>query len=155
MLGGQHIAKAVKELWQGELTRGKREADIADAWKTVSAEVLDFTIPHQLAKLAAGKHQEHQTELMTVTTADMCSLLAQETSARGKLLEGEELFRVIQTAGLASEPQKAAADEKSPKVKKQSSVCLPPKAQHSHPSVHRGTTTTSGTGPWPSWSGWR
>jgi hypothetical protein len=115
----------VKLYHDAELKKGQVDDALPDAAKFVVGEALQEDIPIQLARLASGKHQERQVETLAVTTEDVVRLLAREMRLRGRLIEGGELFSVIQTAGLASATRKATSERQGKKSAHQNAVCMP------------------------------
>jgi hypothetical protein len=116
VIGGQHIARAVKLLYENQRDREIDERLIKDPLKKVQGEVLAFETPIQLAKMAAGVHQARQDESKSCTTEDVCRLLAREIENKGfRVLSNDELFNVVRTAGKASELRMAVSEKQKKK----------------------------------------
>ena len=78
VIGGQHIARAVKLLYERKRNNEIDDRKIDDAIKKVQVEVLAFDTPIQLAKMAAGLQQQTQDETKSCSTEGICRLLARE-----------------------------------------------------------------------------
>lgn len=121
-IGGQHISAALFQLIDEYKNNGYPEDKIPQAVRFVEAEVLLSTTPLQVARLAAGQHQSHQSNAQTISTADafaMFQLHAAEKSTHAKsrraaFFNDAEVFEVIQELGIMYQPKKAFAKEKTP-----------------------------------------
>ena len=126
MIGGQHISKAMKILWQEWKDKGQ---GIPATLKEVSAVVLNDQIPNQLAHFAAGEHHLLQTNKMDPSTADICRLLVKEMNRRipnfsGKaMLSMEDLLLALQSLGIAGEHRMPPLVKKSSQFQTAQMVC--------------------------------
>jgi hypothetical protein len=128
VIGGQHIASAVKKLFDHLVKeKGIKVDKIDEGIKYVQAEILKPNTPIQIAKYAAGLNQQGQMAGRDCTTEDVVEALIERIHRKRKTgdkshLSKLEIFGVVQMMGLAKVPKEAPSG-KGPDELEQWMVC--------------------------------
>ena len=120
VIGGQHLAAAIRDCYKFYVdTKGYKDADVAEVFKVVHAEVLRSEIPLQLARQAAGDHQRQQLAARPTCMEDVFRMLVdtmrKEKQAGGsEYLNDDQLYKVLEVMAIPQEnllPKKRNSQE--------------------------------------------
>lgn len=105
MVGGQHIAKALKLQFIDYLKQGYQLNRIPAHHQKVAAQVLVLKTPLLLARLAAGESQRVQDKSAPTNTENLVSMLCKTSIARiarigMSVLGDEDLRLLVESMGL-------------------------------------------------------
>lgn len=124
MIGGQHISAAIHSVYLEKVEKGYPESNIENSLKYVNAELLRADCPVQLARRAAGQHQQRQLATRALNTEDAIHMFRRE--ARKKVdvqmewqLTDNEIWLALQSMGMAKDiPRMVATPTKTVEVVK-------------------------------------
>ena len=132
MLGGQHISAAVRAVYHSKLQdQGLQEDDLPQSQSHVMAEILRPDTPISVAQLAAGQHQRHQSNVKSINTFDIMSMMATECEKNLKskstpFMDDNQLYVTLEKMGVVNEERIENSKNKAKgKAKKtESLVCM-------------------------------
>ena len=127
-LGGQHITSALWRLYTDQRSANIPEDEIPEFLKFVWVEILGTSTPFEVRQLAAGEHQQIQSDTSDTLTHEVFRHLRKKalwllSNGKSAFLDDQQLWLEVQAMGLFKKPdvqkgrKKAMGEARSKKGK--------------------------------------